>query len=148
MTSQTMNLDAAMELADHASPAPASASLALKALRREIELLRAALAERDEPVLLRVLADIRWACGDRGKRMQPELVEHIRDQAKNAERYCWLRNRAITFERDEGRIGTPYCVYGLGMGDAEPTYGSELDAMVDDAKAIDDVTRMQVSGNG
>lgn len=35
-----MNLEQAIELADHASPAPVSASLALKALRDEIMRLR------------------------------------------------------------------------------------------------------------
>lgn len=46
-----MNLEAAMDLADHASPAPWSASLALKAMRAEIERLRSAqeqAAEREQ----------------------------------------------------------------------------------------------------
>ena len=68
-------------------------------------------AERDEhqataTALIALLADIRKACGDNGKRMQPELVEFIgamkaqRDQLRaeverlrpNAERYEWLRD--------------------------------------------------------
>lgn len=44
-----MNLEAAMDLADHASPAPWSASLALKAMRAEIERLRKA-QQKAEPV--------------------------------------------------------------------------------------------------
>ena len=41
---------------------------------------------------LRLLADIRWALGDKGVRMQPELVEYARQLLKDAERYRWLRD--------------------------------------------------------
>ncbi len=40
---------------------------------------------------LAVLADIRFAIGDNGKRMQGELVAYIAELFKNAERYRWLR---------------------------------------------------------
>lgn len=39
MQQSTITLEQAMDLADHASPAPASASMALKAMRAEIERL-------------------------------------------------------------------------------------------------------------
>lgn len=72
-----------------------------------------------------------------------DMAKRLEAAERDAARYRWLRNRAITFERDEGRPGTPYCVYGLGMGDAEPTYGTELDAMVDDAKSIDEAAMQE-----
>lgn len=46
-TETHMNLEAAMDLADHASPAPWSASLALKAMRAEILRLQANLLSGD-----------------------------------------------------------------------------------------------------
>lgn len=80
-------------------------------LRQQAERIAELEAERDQhkhtaTSLLALLADIRMACGDNGKRMQPELVEFIgamkaqRDQLRaeverlrpNAERYEWLRD--------------------------------------------------------
>lgn len=55
----------------------------------------------------------------------PASPEVVRD----ALRYRWLRDKSVHFELPDR--GTPYCVYGLGMGDSEPTWGTELDSMVD-----------------
>lgn len=52
-----------------------------------------------------------------------------------AERYRWLRDYALHHEEIDR--GTPYAVYGLGMGDAEPCWGSELDAMCDHSMSQD-----------
>ena len=49
------------------------------------------LTDASAASLLALLADIRSACGDHGKRMQPELVEHIKALTVNAERYRLLR---------------------------------------------------------
>lgn len=38
-----------------------------------------------------LLAEIRAACGDNGVRMQPELVEHIGEVYRDAQRYQLLR---------------------------------------------------------
>ena len=37
------------------------------------------------------LTSLRWASGDRGERMLPELVSHIEWMAKDAGRYCWIK---------------------------------------------------------
>lgn len=56
--------------------------------------------------------------------------------ARDAARYRWLRDRAINFGLDDEK-GTPYCVYGIGAGDANPTDGEELDNMIDHCAEID-----------
>lgn len=57
------------------------------------------------------------------------VVNSAREFALDASRYRWLRDQSVHFELPDR--GTPYCVYGLGMGDSSPTWGTELDAMVD-----------------
>ena len=52
----------------------------------------AALESAMEDACVSLVADIRLACGDNGKRMQPELVEYIRGLALDAARYRWLRD--------------------------------------------------------
>lgn len=47
----------------------------------------AALEAAREDACVALVADIRFACGDNGKRMQPELVEFIRELAEDAERW-------------------------------------------------------------
>jgi len=67
---------------------------------------------------------------------QPEAAqtagETHSDNAKDAARFRWLRDHAIN---TEGRNGSPWCVYGLDLGDCTPAFGAELVAMVDDAMA-------------
>lgn len=53
--------------------------------------LLAALEAAREDACVALVADIRFACGDNGKRSQPELVEYIRGLARDAARYRWLR---------------------------------------------------------
>lgn len=69
--------------------------------------------------LLTLLADIRFACGDNGKRMQPELVEHIKAITADAERYRLLRR------------GQHWSVIN-GIGDV--LRAEELDAAIDAAR--------------
>lgn len=67
------------------------------ALRGQGGLARAieqAVLQAYESQLLRLLVDIRFAAGDDGKRMQPELVEHIAALRKDADRYRHLRDEA------------------------------------------------------
>lgn len=59
-------------------------------------------------------------------------AEPVADDAKDAARFRWLRDHAIN---TEGRKGSPWCVYGLDLGDCTPAFGAELVAMVDDAMA-------------
>ena len=57
----------------------------------ECEELKVQLAETvgDLMSVLGLLADIREACGDNGKRMQPELVEYIREIKGKADILDW-----------------------------------------------------------
>jgi len=57
--------------------------------------LAAALEAAREDAYVALVVDIRLACGDNGKRSQPELVEYIRGLARDAARYRWLRDREI-----------------------------------------------------
>lgn len=63
-------------------PNEGETSQAAALLRQQAERIAELEAERDQhkhtaTSLLALLADIRMACGDNGKRMQPELVEFI-----------------------------------------------------------------------
>ena len=60
------------------------------AMAATVEEAAAALEAAREDACVALVADIRFACGDNGKRMQPELVEFIRELAVDAERYRWL----------------------------------------------------------
>ena len=64
-------------------------------MREELERLRAENARLlgDHAAALRLVADVRAAIGDDGKRMQPELVEYCKAMKRDAERYRWLRER-------------------------------------------------------
>lgn len=59
-------------------------------------------------------------------------VESPSNDALDADRFRWLRDHAIN---TEGAKGSPWCVYGLHLGDCTPTFGAELVAFVDDAMA-------------
>lgn len=55
-------------------------------------------AQKDTASLLRLVVDLRYALGDDGRRMQPELVEYAKQirtdlaaARADAERYRWLR---------------------------------------------------------
>ncbi|TCP06595.1 hypothetical protein [Caldimonas thermodepolymerans] len=60
-------------------------------LATERDQLAAALEAAREDAYVALVVDIRLACGDNGKRSQPELVEYIRELTRDAERYRWLR---------------------------------------------------------
>lgn len=55
---------------------------------------RIAELEATNTAMLYLMADIRKACGDNGKRMQDELVTHIGELAQDAARYRWIRQFA------------------------------------------------------
>ena len=81
-----------------------------------------------------LVADIRFACGDNGKRMQPELVEFIRGLAEDAARYRWLQDHRQT--RRQGDYMNPPLVkvefyhHEAGVIGDGPT----LDAAIDQAR--------------
>ena len=62
-------------------------SIKVVELESEVERLRA-----DHAAALGLVADVRFALGDNGKRMQPELIEWCRWLRKDSGRYAWLRD--------------------------------------------------------
>lgn len=99
------------------------------------EFAAASRAAAREDVWVALVADIRFACGDNGKRSQPELAEYIRGLARDAERYRWLRkgnNDDIAVVRGLGAMdyGMSAVVYTY----SEEIDGDDLDAAIDAAK--------------
>ena len=72
-------------------------SAAMNFLRDHGAEAAAALEAAREDGCVALVADIRFACGDNGKRMQPELVEFIRGLAADAERFRAAREAASAF---------------------------------------------------
>ena len=68
----------------------------LRRLRAENAELAQSLAESraNDQAAMGWLTSLRWASGDRGERMLPELVTHIEGLAKDAGRYRWMRDGA------------------------------------------------------
>ena len=85
--------------------------IAVDALTAELLRLRAENAElaqslaesrANDQAAMGWLTSLRWASGDRGERMLPELVTHIESLAKDAGRYRWTLHQAwfqSAFER-------------------------------------------------
>ena len=100
----------------------------------EVEEHVAALEAAREDACVSLVADIRFACGDNGKRMQPELVEFIRGLAEDAARYRWLQDHRQT--RRQGDYMNPPLVkvefyhHEAGVIGDGPT----LDAAIDQAR--------------
>ena len=78
-----------------------AAVVAVDALTAELRRLRADNAELEQSLAesrandqaaMGWLTSLRWASGDRGERMLPELVAHIEGLAKDAGRYRWMRS--------------------------------------------------------
>lgn len=74
------------------------ADLVLVRAADEITQLRAKLddARSDMVAALSLVADVRAAIGDDGKRMQSELIEYCKAMKRDAERYRWLRRVATS----------------------------------------------------
>lgn len=77
--------------------------IAVDALTAELRRLRAENAEMaqslaesraNDQAAMGWLTSLRWASGDRGERMLPELVTHIEGLAKDAGRYRWIAKRS------------------------------------------------------
>lgn len=66
----------------------------LRRLRADNAVLAQSLAESraNDRAAMGWLTSLRWASGDRGERMLPELVTHIGGLAKDSGRYRWLRD--------------------------------------------------------
>ena len=97
---------------------------------RDITALLDALDAAQEHACVKLVADIRFACGDNGRRMQPELVEFIRELAVDAERYAWLKQHDVGIGNEGYGDWTHYA-----YADAEPKHGRlGLDATIDSAR--------------
>ena len=98
-----------------------------RADRMTEELLYALEAAREDACVA-LVADIRFACGDNGNRMQPELVEFIRELAADAERYRWLV--------DSGKFCPAFGSGGWGLraGGFGRSSKTDLDAAIDQAR--------------
>ena len=106
--------------------------IAMDALTSELRRLRAENAElaqslaesrANDQAAMGWLTSLRWASGDRGERMLPELVAHIEGLARDAGRYRWLSENYAREVSD----GTCY--------DCQLYSGLELDAAIDTAMA-------------
>lgn len=101
-----------------------------------------ALVAAQQDACVALVADIRFACGDNGKRMQPELVEHIKGLAADATRYQWLRDipNAMRADHDHnpaaGGWDAPTYWHGLSKPGDE-LQGPDLDADIDQARGAE-----------
>lgn len=97
----------------------------------EIERLR-----DQHAAALALVADVRFAVGDDGKRMQPELMEYLRGLAADAARYRWLRRKfGIVAAVD----GAQFCALNMPVPtrDIVPDAAAELGAAIDAAMAAE-----------
>lgn len=96
------------------------------------------LGVSDATAALALLARMRFACGDNGKRMQDELEAYLVVLRKDAERYRWLR------DPENKLVGES----PSGIGIWEYRAGDELDAAIDAAMAgtgaLDAYTNMRL----
>lgn len=76
-----------------------SGSQSIETLEKFAAAIEARVRESDPA--LRLVAEIRFAIGDEGKRMQDELVEYCRELRKDAERYRWLRDCGDEYDQLE-----------------------------------------------
>ena len=118
-----------------ANPATITALTAeLRRLRAENAELAQSLAESraNDQAAMGWLTSLRWASGDRGERMLPELVSHIEGLAKDAGRYRWLRDSIWYVGPDDF-----YCGEGGDMNEYENhnCQADTLDAAIDTAMA-------------
>lgn len=106
---------------------------------RDITALLNALEAAQEDVCVKLVTDIRFACGDNGKRMQPELVEFIRGLAEDAARYQWLReipdNVRADHDHNPGAGGWDAPIFWHGLSKpGDELQCPDLDAAIDQAR--------------
>ena len=104
----------------------------LRRLRAENAELEQSLAESraNDQAAMGWLTSLRWASGDRGERMLPELVTHIEELAKDAGRYRWLRDEALNIDG-----WAPAVVITEGSMIQQFLEGLDLDDEIDTAMA-------------
>ena len=74
------------------------------ALTEQVELLKADAS----PELLKLVCALRFAIGDNGQRMQPELVEFAKAMRADAERYQALRDVNNQIHEDDICVSDPF----------------------------------------
>lgn len=76
-------------------------------------------------------------------------VREAQELRTNAERYAWLRDKAVFFGFEDGSESA-WCVRGQGAGTAEPCGGEALDAAVDAGRLATAMTEVaaQEAANG
>ena len=103
----------------------------LRRLRAENAELAQSLAESraNDQAAMGWLTSLRWASGDRGERMFPELVTHIEGLAKDASRLQFVIDEEITISKMNGTV-TPM-VYQCQWHDCRQTewYSSLAEAI-------------------
>lgn len=106
----------------------------LRRLRAENAGLSQSLEESraNDQAAMGWLTSLRWASGDRGERMLPELVTHIEGLAKDAGRYLWLR---IASAGNESAEPHGLCVELWDTGSGHEISGADLDTAIDTAMA-------------
>ena len=104
----------------------------LRRLRAENAELAQSLAESraNDQAAMGWLTSLRWASGDRGERMLPELVTHIEGLAKDAARYRWLRDESLSIDGL-----APAAVITDGSMIRQCLEGRDLDDEIDTAMA-------------
>ena len=104
----------------------------LRRLRADNAELAQSLAESraNDQAAMGWLTSLRWASGDRGERMLPELVAHIEELAKDAGRYRWLRDEALNIDG-----WAPAVVITEGSMIQQFLEGLDLDDEIDTAMA-------------
>lgn len=115
---------------------------AIKAVDAAIDALSAQRApqEADEKnILLRLLTDLRFALGDNGRRMQPELVEYAKELKRKADladaqpvQRC--RAKQIGMDQWECDCGGPPCEHSVEPAQPEQGRKSGVDGLITSLK--------------
>lgn len=106
---------------------------------RDITALVDALEAARGDGCVSLVVDIRWACGDKGKRMQQELVEFIRALAADAERWRFCRALMTfpVFGYFRNPNGDPE--WGICVRAGVTHTGSTPEAVIDASRSCDEV---------
>jgi len=103
----------------------------LRRLRAENAELAQSLAESraNDQAAMGWLTSLRWASGDRGERMLPELVSHIEGLAKDAGRLEWVvKNKQMRVQGRDDSWFVLDCGNGLTfVTDRKLTYREAID---------------------
>lgn len=103
---------------------------------RDITALLDALEAARKDACVSLVADIRFACGDNGKRMQPELVEYIRELAHSHARLQGALPGIVTTAGTDPETGQPRLIIKTteaALSDAPPLIYQRVRVVVEDS---------------